>query len=404
MVYGPPFGLARELLSGAAFAPWNGTAFVDSTPDGAGVNFGSASGTHSIRTDESLDRWAVTGDITVAWRGSTGNTATGGVTLACMANGANGASSTPWYLGLGYGFAGAFLGRANGGGYRVWSGPSPGSTQYTDYDTSITRSVSQVGGIEIPPLFYENGKNNGTASNQEGGSGTGAASGGPFQVFAGQRGDAGGVGAPAWHSSNLHIVASRGWDADEHALFNANPYSVLEEAPRYYFAGPLSSGVTVALTGVAGTGSVGTLGPQTAVAATGVGGTGAVGAVVPSRSLPITGVAGAGSVGAVGPGASLAASGVSATAAVGSVVQSSSVILTGAEASGLVGDVVTSGGDSAISVGGLSRTRRGARRIYLPEPQATAVFHPNALPEELAAHAVKAWQDDEDDETWFLLA
>jgi hypothetical protein len=54
-------------------------------------------------------------------------------------------------------------------------------------------------------------------------------------------------------------------------------------------------------------------------------------------------------------------------------------------------------------VGAASRTRRGARRVYLPEPQATAVFHPNALPEELAAHAVKAWQDDEGDE-WFLLA
>lgn len=53
---------------------------------------------------------------------------------------------------------------------------------------------------------------------------------------------------------------------------------------------------------------------------------------------------------------------------------------------------------------GPSRTRRGARRIYLPEPQASAVFHPNALPDDLAAHAVKAWQDDEDDETWFLLA
>jgi hypothetical protein len=54
-------------------------------------------------------------------------------------------------------------------------------------------------------------------------------------------------------------------------------------------------------------------------------------------------------------------------------------------------------------VGAASRTRRGARRVYLPEPTATAVFHPNALPEELAPHAVKAWKDDEDDE-WFLLA
>lgn len=57
----------------------------------------------------------------------------------------------------------------------------------------------------------------------------------------------------------------------------------------------------------------------------------------------------------------------------------------------------------AVASAGPSRTRRGARRVYLPEPQASAVFHPNALPEDLAPHAVKAWQDDEDDE-WFLLA
>ena len=58
----------------------------------------------------------------------------------------------------------------------------------------------------------------------------------------------------------------------------------------------------------------------------------------------------------------------------------------------------------AAAPAGPSRTRRGARKIYMPEPQASAVFHPNALPDDLAAHAVKAWQDDEDDETWFLLA
>lgn len=61
-------------------------------------------------------------------------------------------------------------------------------------------------------------------------------------------------------------------------------------------------------------------------------------------------------------------------------------------------------GTFAARTGGSSRTRRGARRIYLPEDQPTAVFHPNALPADLAAHAVPAWPDDDEDETWFLLA
>lgn len=58
-----------------------------------------------------------------------------------------------------------------------------------------------------------------------------------------------------------------------------------------------------------------------------------------------------------------------------------------------------------VAVGGLGkRTRRGARRIYMPEPQASAVFHPNALPDDLAATATPIWQDDDDEDVWILLA
>ena len=55
-----------------------------------------------------------------------------------------------------------------------------------------------------------------------------------------------------------------------------------------------------------------------------------------------------------------------------------------------------------VSAVGSSRTRRGARRVYLQDPPPSAVFHPNALPAELAGNAVPAWYD-EDEEAWMML-
>ena len=176
---------------------------------------------------------------------------------------------------------------------------------------------------------------------------------------------------------DLFVWPTRMLSADEVMQHASEPWAMLRPTARVLKA---AAGVTVALTGVAGTGGVGTLGPQTAVAATSVAGTGAVGTLAPSLSVPLTGVASAGAVGDLGIGGD------------------KTVALTGVEAIGQVGDVAI-GTEGA----GGTRTRRGARRVYLPEPHATAVFHPNALPEDLAPHAVKAWQDDEDDE-WFLLA
>lgn len=58
--------------------------------------------------------------------------------------------------------------------------------------------------------------------------------------------------------------------------------------------------------------------------------------------------------------------------------------------------------DPATTAAGPSRrTRRGARRVYLPE-QPSAVFHPSALPADLAPAAQPAWQ--EEDGEWLILA
>jgi hypothetical protein len=163
-----------------------------------------------------------------------------------------------------------------------------------------------------------------------------------------------------------------------------DPYAgTYEPASRLFHAlkAP-ATGVTVALTGTAATAAVGTLGVSRTTAITGVAGTSAAGTLSPSLALALTGVEGIADVGDVGIGGD------------------KTVALTGVDATGEVGDVAVAVPSGAA---GPSRTRRGARRVYLPEPQASAVFHPNALPEDLAPHAVKAWQDDEDDE-WFLLA
>lgn len=88
--------------------------------------------------------------------------------------------------------------------------------------------------------------------------------------------------------------------------------------------------VSVALTGVEGTGAPGTLTPATDKALTSSTGTGAVGTVTQSRTKALTGNAG--------------------TGAVGTVVAARDTGLTGAEGTGVVGDVTASTGSSDVSV------------------------------------------------------
>ena len=91
---------------------------------------------------------------------------------------------------------------------------------------------------------------------------------------------------------------------------------------------PASSGITLALTGNAATGAVGSVAPGISLALSGVHATGAVGAVSTSQSL------------------TRALTGVHATGAVGSIVasKSGSVALTGVRATGAVGRVLAAGG------------------------------------------------------------
>lgn len=99
----------------------------------------------------------------------------------------------------------------------------------------------------------------------------------------------------------------------------------------------------VALTGVTGTGSVGSVSPAFSIALSGVTGTGSVGSVAKTFTIPLSGLSATGTVGTVSPTAasSIALTGVSATGMVGTLTASQvvSLALTGVTGTGSVGSL-----------------------------------------------------------------
>lgn len=119
--------------------------------------------------------------------------------------------------------------------------------------------------------------------------------------------------------------------------------------------GNVGVSITVALSGVAGSGAVGTVTPTVAYGAalTGVGGTGAVGNVGVSLAVALSGVAGAGAVGSVAGQSVIALAGVSGAGAVGTLSPSTQVALSGAAGVGDVGTVTTAN-DVIVALSGVA--------------------------------------------------
>lgn len=113
--------------------------------------------------------------------------------------------------------------------------------------------------------------------------------------------------------------------------------------------------ITAALTGVAGTGGVGTVVPSTSMVLTGNAGTGSVGTVSPAASKALTGNAGSGSIGTASPSVTIGLTGNQATGAVGTVSAGSDAIaaLTGVTGTGLVGSVAPA---ASIQLSGIAST------------------------------------------------
>lgn len=141
-------------------------------------------------------------------------------------------------------------------------------------------------------------------------------------------------GAVATQNVNTTAAVASGWSVNPGASNGITVSFALKEATG-------GGDVTAALTGVAGTGGVGTVSPATSKALTGNAGTSSVGTVSPSSSKALTGNAGTGGVGTVGRSVSIGLSGVSGTGAVGSVSAGSdaTAALTGVAGTGSVGSV-----------------------------------------------------------------
>lgn len=143
---------------------------------------------------------------------------------------------------------------------------------------------------------------------------------------------------------------------------------------------------SIALTGVSGTGSVGSVSPSTSKALTGNAGTAAVGSVVPTVSKALTGNSATGGIGSVSPSTqkaltgnaatgavgtltpttSLLISGVSGTGGVGNVGVSISIPFTGVEATGQVGNVTAPGGQTITGVSGAGQVGNLSPAVDLP--------------------------------------
>lgn len=140
------------------------------------------------------------------------------------------------------------------------------------------------------------------------------------------------------------------------------PFSNGQFIPAVRGFGFANPDVTVALTGVSGTGSAGTVTPSTTVAVTGNAGTGAAGTVTPAASLALSGVAGTSAAGSVTPSTTVGLTGVSGTGAVGSVSTGGdvTVALIGVQGTSAAGTltpgttVATTGNAGAGAVGTLA--------------------------------------------------
>lgn len=122
--------------------------------------------------------------------------------------------------------------------------------------------------------------------------------------------------------------------------------------------GALLADTAVPLTGLASTISVGTLTAETGtvVALTGVSGTLSTGTLGVELSVPLAGVVGTSAAGTVGPVTALAATGVEGTLAVGSVLPAFSIPLTGEAITTSIGTMVVSGGTVTVALIGVSTT------------------------------------------------
>jgi hypothetical protein len=237
-VTGGQFGLGRDMVTGALLSGTSAPT-VGLTPDGPALDLSGtafASAAHD-------PIWNVTGPLTVAWRGIVRSNAHGFLVGKAPVSG-NGATDTPFNLEYGNPTADkVLLVRSSGPGfvYRAWQ--SAAALLPTNQITTV--SVSAGAAIEVAPVFYFNGiLDAGAPTNEHGGTATGAPNSNTAPIRFGRRAD--NVGQQDGQTAII-ALASRQWSADEHEMFAADPWFLLEDAPLWHFLGrAVATGYTLA--------------------------------------------------------------------------------------------------------------------------------------------------------------
>lgn len=235
IVTGGQFGLGRDLVTGAEFAGTN-TPGIALNPAGPAARF---SGTAYISAPKQ-ELWNVTGAVSIAWHGVIETPTTQGAIITNTTTGGNGADNTPFSLEYqNSGTANVMFGRAQGAAFtnlRLWDT----ADNVLIANKIQTVSISQDGNMGTTPICYVDAVAHAMTNFYGVGAGGAAGTNGD-PLFIGRRQDGSGqmVG-----TTNIILVAALEWGVSQHTRFDAAPFAVLEEAPRYYFGATSGTGHT----------------------------------------------------------------------------------------------------------------------------------------------------------------
>lgn len=307
-LFGGDYGLGFDLVTGTAVDPVNSPG-ISTLPEGPAMDLSGA----AYGTAPALTEWDVLGDITVAWRGMI-RTLSAGNLMCKIPLATSGGSNTPFSLEYGNPTSARLTFTRSNSGFRAWMAGADSLTA----NQITTLAASQGADISVAPLFYTGGALvGGTPASQYGGGGSGAPTGNTNVVQFGTW-----PTAPAYQDGLTAVAAlgARIWDADEHLLFELDPYGLIEEGPRFYVVVPGATSVEAGAGSASGSATAAATGSTIAVgagASSGVATTAATGVTVARGAAAAAGAATVGAVGQTVAAGAASAAGTATTGATG---------------------------------------------------------------------------------------
>lgn len=228
--------------------------------------------------------------------------------------------------------------------------------------TSVAITVLGNPMSDSDTVFYVGGQQAATVLNAGGSGSTGSDLANTLYVGRASFNSSGSTFAGSFNGTlELVLMWNRQLSAAEIASLHANRYQIFRQTSRRIITYLPPTNVTVALTGNAATGAVGTLAPtHTVKIGAGDAATGAVGNITTPITVALTSVHATAAVSKATPAHTVALTGNSAAGAVGSVTSASALTITGVATSGAIGTlassttVALSGNNSAGNVGVVS--------------------------------------------------